>query len=28
VKLDYQDQSSPVGETELDGVNIGLGYQF
>lgn len=28
VKLDYQDQSSPVGQTELDGVNIGLGYQF
>ena len=28
VKLDYQDQSSPTGKTELDGVNIGLGYQF
>jgi phosphate-selective porin len=28
VKLDYQDQSSPAGNTELDGVNIGLGYQF
>jgi phosphate-selective porin len=28
VKLDYQDQSSPAGKTELDGVNIGLGYQF
>lgn len=28
VKLDYQDQSSPANQTELDGVNIGLGYQF
>ena len=28
VKLDYQDQSSPVGQAELDGVNLGLGYQF
>lgn len=28
VKLDYQDQSSPTNQAELDGVNIGLGYQF
>jgi phosphate-selective porin len=28
VKLDYQDQSSPANEIELDGVNLGLGYQF
>lgn len=28
VKLDYQDQSSPANKIELDGVNIGLGYQF
>jgi len=28
VKLDYQDQSSPANQAELDGVNIGLGYQF
>jgi regulator of replication initiation timing len=28
VKLDYQDQDAPKGKTELDGVNIGLGYQF
>lgn len=28
VKLDYQDQEAPKGKTELDGVNLGLGYQF
>ena len=28
VKLDYQDQEAPKGKTELDGVNVGLGYQF
>lgn len=28
VKLDYQDQDVPKGETELDGFNVGLGYQF
>jgi len=28
VKVDYQDQSAPAGKTELDGINVGLGYQF
>jgi len=28
VKVDYQDQDAPKGETELDGFNVGLGYQF
>ncbi|MFW5446793.1 MAG: porin, partial [Methylophagaceae bacterium] len=28
VKLDYQDQGAPKGKMELDGVNVGLGYQF
>lgn len=28
IKFDYQDQSSPAGEKELDGFNVGLGYQF
>jgi phosphate-selective porin len=28
VKLDYQDQDVPAGKTELDGFNLGLGYQF
>ena len=28
VKLDYQDQDVPKGKTELDGINVGLGYQF
>jgi len=28
VKLDYQDQTVPTGKTELDGINVGLGYQF
>jgi phosphate-selective porin len=28
VKIDYQDQSVPAGKTELDGFNVGVGYQF
>jgi hypothetical protein len=28
VKVDYQDQDAPAGEKELDGINVGLGYQF
>ncbi|RKZ77555.1 MAG: porin, partial [Gammaproteobacteria bacterium] len=28
LKLDYQDQDAPAGKTELDGFNVGLGYQF
>jgi phosphate-selective porin len=28
VKADYQDQDVPAGKTELDGFNLGLGYQF
>ncbi len=28
VKVDYQDQDAPAGSTELDGVNVGLGYEF
>lgn len=28
VKLDYQNQRAPVGQNELDGFNLGLGYQF
>lgn len=28
VKLDYQNQEAPKGKTELDGINVGLGYQF
>ncbi|PCJ30532.1 MAG: porin [Gammaproteobacteria bacterium] len=28
VKFDYQDQDAPKGKTELDGFNLGLGYQF
>ncbi len=28
VKVDYQDQDAPAGQAELDGVNVGLGYQF
>ncbi|MBL1320040.1 MAG: porin [Methylophaga sp.] len=28
VKFDYQNQDAPKGQTELDGFNIGLGYQF
>lgn len=28
VKLDYQDQDAPKGKVELDGINIGLGYEF
>jgi len=27
-KLDYQDQDAPVGKKELDGWNLGMGYQF
>ena len=27
-KLDYQDQDAPAGRTELDGWNLGVGYQF
>jgi hypothetical protein len=28
VKVDYQNQKSPTGKDELDGVNVGIGYQF
>jgi cell division protein FtsB len=28
IKLDYQDQDTPTGTTELDGFNLGVGYQF
>ncbi|NQZ53618.1 MAG: porin [Piscirickettsiaceae bacterium] len=28
VKIDYQDQDAPAGKAELDGFNVGLGYQF
>ncbi len=28
LKADYQNQSSPKGEDEFDGFNLGLGYQF
>lgn len=28
VKVDYQNQSAPAARTELDGFNVGLGYQF
>lgn len=28
IKVDYQDQDAPTGSTELDGINVGLGYQF
>ena len=28
VKVDYQAQSTPSGKKELDGFNIGLGYEF
>ena len=27
-KLDYQDQDAPAGKKELDGWNLGVGYQF
>jgi predicted porin len=27
-KLDYQDQDAPAGKKEMDGWNIGVGYQF
>ncbi|MEN8171094.1 MAG: porin [Pseudomonadota bacterium] len=28
IKLDYQDQSTPTGTSEYDGINLGIGYQF
>ncbi len=28
VKMDWQDQSTPDGKSELDGFNLGIGYQF
>lgn len=28
VKMDYQNQRAPVGQSEYDGLNLGLGYQF
>ena len=28
IKVDYQDQDVPSGKDELDGINIGIGYQF
>lgn len=28
VKLDYQNQKAPTGQNELDGFNLGVGYQF
>lgn len=28
VKLDFQNQKSPIGQDEFDGVNVGVGYQF
>lgn len=28
VKLDYQNQSAPAASKELDGINVGVGYQF
>ncbi|NOX08681.1 MAG: porin [Gammaproteobacteria bacterium] len=28
VKIDYQNQKTPTGKDEYDGVNVGLGYQF
>lgn len=28
VKFDYQDQDAPSGQKELDGFNLGVGYQF
>ncbi len=28
LKVDYQDQSTPVGKNEFDGINLGIGYQF
>lgn len=28
IKVDYQDQSAPSNQTERDGFNVGLGYQF
>ncbi len=28
IKMDYQNQRSPSGQNEYDGINLGLGYQF
>jgi hypothetical protein len=28
VKMDYQNQRAPSGQSEYDGFNLGLGYQF
>jgi hypothetical protein len=28
IKIDYQDQDAPTGKAELDGFNIGFGFQF
>ena len=28
LKFDYQDQSTPDGKDEFDGINLGVGYQF
>jgi len=28
VKVDMQDQDTPTGTDELDGFNVGIGYQF
>ncbi|MFV2057427.1 MAG: porin [Thiohalomonadales bacterium] len=28
IKMDYQDQDVPAGTAELDGFNLGIGYQF
>lgn len=28
VKADYQDQDAPPGESEFDGINLGIGYMF
>ena len=28
IKADYQDQDSPAGENEFDGINLGMGFKF
>ncbi len=28
LKFDYQNQSTPAGKNEFDGINLGIGYQF
>lgn len=28
IKADYQDQDSPAGENEFDGINLGVGFKF